>query len=197
MNGSSCDGLVVRGSGLEDMIVRGRVMGWNSSGMFMMCSRLSNSWVVICEMVLSWWCVSEGDILDISWGVRSDSSGMAMVGSLVVLYLAYIAYVVRLVFCMIVSMIFMLGEGWWVLWVQDGFVFWDVDHVCFVFDWSYVELYAGQFAFPFFAVLCYFFVFACFHGVHVWGGMVVCFYIDYLSGYISHSIFILSPTSHG
>ena len=82
----------------------------------------------------------------------SDRSGMAMVGSFMVLYLAYILYGVRLVFCMIVSMMFMFWEGWWTLWVQDGFVFWDVDHVCFVFDWSYVELYAGQFACPFFAI---------------------------------------------
>jgi len=113
MNGSSCDGLAVRGSGLEDMIVSGRVTGWNSSGMFMMCSRLSSSWVVICEMVLSWWCVSEGDSLEISWGVRSDSSGMAIVGSLMMLYLAHILYGVRLVFWSIWSMMFMLWEGWW------------------------------------------------------------------------------------
>ena len=41
------------GSGLDDMIVRGRVMGWNSRGMLTRCIRLSSSWVVICEMVLS------------------------------------------------------------------------------------------------------------------------------------------------
>ena len=118
MNGSWCDGLVIRGSGLDDMIVRGRVVGWNSSGMLTRWIRLSSSWVVICDMVLSWWCVSDGDSLDISCGERSDRSGSAMVGSLAMLYLAYIAYVVRLVFCMIVSMMF-------IFWGRDcgGFLF--------------------------------------------------------------------------
>ena len=43
MNGYWWDGLVVRGSGLDDMIVGGRVMGWNSSGMLTRCIRFSSS----------------------------------------------------------------------------------------------------------------------------------------------------------